>query len=341
VGGFCAGRVDEINCFYSKNPKKFPMNRLDRISAILIMLQTKKWITADEISKRFGVCKRTIYRDLKTLELAGIPLGAESGKGYFIVDGFKLPPVMFTPNEAGSLLLAGKLIEKMTDQSVGSGFMSALDKIKAILPDKEKEFLEKLDAGIEVFYNPVLTNEFTPNNILFDIQKALAGKNVISIDYHSLSKDELVQNRDIEPIVLCFYSMHWHLLAYCRLRSEYRDFRVDRITAVKPKNEIYQKRDIQNANQYFSTLRNEADIIEVKIRVDNNVVASVSTAKYYYGFISEMNFTDYTEMTFISSDLNYTASWLLTIPGLTEIVCPLELKEIFINLIKKLKNQFL
>jgi len=98
------------------------VNRFDRISAILILLQTKKWITAGEIAQRYGVSVRTVYRDIRTLEEAGIPLGAEAGRGYFIVDGFHLPPVMFTPDEAGSLLMAGKLMEKMADQSIGRGF---------------------------------------------------------------------------------------------------------------------------------------------------------------------------------------------------------------------------
>ncbi|NOU17299.1 MAG: YafY family transcriptional regulator [Bacteroidales bacterium] len=317
------------------------MNRFDRVSAILILLQTKKWVTANEISERFDVSKRTIYRDLQTLQEAGIPIGAEAGKGYFIVEGFHLPPVMFTPDEASSLILAGKLIEKMADQSIGKGYNSALEKIRAILPEKEKIYLEKLDKGIEVFYSSSLISPDLASNILSEIQRALANKQVITIDYHSLHKDETITNRDIEPIVLCFYSMHWHLIAYCRLRSEFRDFRVDRMKRVTLTNEIAPKREIQNARQFFSTLDEKADLREIVLKIDKKTSAHLSNSKYYYGFISETEFEDYNELYLISSDLDYTARWLLSLPEGLEIISPDELKTKFIDLIKSLKNRFL
>ena len=72
------------------------MNRLDRLTSILIQLQSKRLTTAREIAERFEVTTRTIYRDIQTLRLAGIPIGEEEGKGYFLVEGYRLPPVMFT-----------------------------------------------------------------------------------------------------------------------------------------------------------------------------------------------------------------------------------------------------
>ncbi|RPH31806.1 MAG: YafY family transcriptional regulator [Bacteroidales bacterium] len=317
------------------------MNRFDRVSAILIMLQTKKWVTANEISQRFEVSVRTIYRDIRTLQEAGIPIGAEAGKGYFIVDGFHLPPVMFTPDEAASLLLAGKLIEKMSDKSIGQGFKSALEKICAILPDKEKGYIDNLDKGIEVFYNSSLISSKIASNILSEIQRALANKFVINIEYQSLHKNENLTNRSVEPIVLCFYSMHWHLIAYCRLRNEFRDFRVDRIKRVTPSNEICPKREIQNASQYFSRLGENEDLKEIILRVDKKTAAHLSTSKYYYGFISETEYEDYYEMHLISSDLDYTARWLLTFTDGIEIISPQELRDKFIDLIKTLNNRFL
>jgi predicted DNA-binding transcriptional regulator YafY len=317
------------------------VNRFDRISAILILLQTKKWITAGEIAQRYGVSVRTVYRDIRTLEEAGIPLGAEAGRGYFIVDGFHLPPVMFTPDEAGSLLMAGKLMEKMADQSIGRGFRSALDKIRAVLPDPEKGFLEKLDRGIEVFYNPPFQGSNHPSNVLSHIQRALADRRVLRIDYQALSQSRSNTNREVEPIVLCFYSMHWHLIAYCRLRDEYRDFRGERITSMSRPDAHGPTRDIQTASQYFSTLEAKADLCEVVIRVDRQTAGYLSTSKYYYGFISEVEYNGYTEMYLVSSDIGYTARWLLAFAPGVEIVSPPELQKIFINQIEILKNRYL
>ena len=92
------------------------MNRIDRLTAILIHLQSQKIVKAEEIADRFEISVRTVYRDVKALMEAGVPIGSEAGTGYFIVDGYHLPPVMFTQDEAGSMLLAGKLVEKMADK---------------------------------------------------------------------------------------------------------------------------------------------------------------------------------------------------------------------------------
>ncbi|HNP97239.1 MAG TPA: HTH domain-containing protein, partial [Cyclobacteriaceae bacterium] len=100
------------------------MNRIDRLTAILIQLQTKRIVKAEEVADRFEISLRTVYRDIKALMEAGVPIGSEAGKGYFIVDGYHLPPVMFNQEEAGSMLLAGKLVEKMTDKSVRQAFES-------------------------------------------------------------------------------------------------------------------------------------------------------------------------------------------------------------------------
>src|SRR6186713_3638860 len=118
------------------------MNRIDRLTAILIHLQTKRVVKAEEIADRFGMSLRTVYRDVKALMEAGVPVGSEAGKGYFIVDGYHLPPVMFTQDEASAMLLAGKLVDKMADKSVRNAFESSLQKIKSVLNEAERDHME-------------------------------------------------------------------------------------------------------------------------------------------------------------------------------------------------------
>src|SRR5258708_9409721 len=118
------------------------MNRIDRLTAILIQLQSKKIVKAEEISNRFEISLRTVYRDVKALMEAGVPIGSEAGKGYFIVDGYHLPPVMFSQEEASALLVAGKLVEKMTDESMLKSFESSLIEIKSVLSEVGKDHLE-------------------------------------------------------------------------------------------------------------------------------------------------------------------------------------------------------
>src|SRR3978361_602462 len=126
------------------------MNRIDRISAILIQLQSRRVVKAGDIAERFNISLRTVYRDIKTLEEAGIPLIGEAGVGYSIMEGYRLPPVMFTREEATAFLTAEKFVEKLTDTSTAEHHKSAMYKIRSILKSAEKNLLEEIDHSIEV-----------------------------------------------------------------------------------------------------------------------------------------------------------------------------------------------
>src|SRR5215216_2516757 len=167
------------------------MNRIDRLTAILIHLQTKRVVKAEEISHRFEISLRTVYRDVRALMEAGVPIGSEAGKGYFIVDGYHLPPVMFTQEEGSALLFAGKLVEKMTDKSIRKEFESALLKIKAVLHVSEKDHLENLNAHIEVSRMPHEEQHAYPNHFLTTLQKAAVDKEVVRMEYATNYSDEI------------------------------------------------------------------------------------------------------------------------------------------------------
>jgi len=127
------------------------MNRLDRLTAILIQLQAKKVVKAQDIAERFAISLRTVYRDVRTLEEAGVPIIGEAGVGYSLMDGYRLPPVMFTTEEATAFLTAEKFIQKFTDASTVKNYTSAMYKIRSVLRTPEKDLLENMDGYIEVF----------------------------------------------------------------------------------------------------------------------------------------------------------------------------------------------
>src|ERR1700758_320956 len=124
------------------------MNHIDRIAALLIHLQSRRIAKAGDIADRFNISLPPVYRDIKTLEEAGIPIIGEAGVGYSIMDGYRLPPVMFTREEATAFLTAEKFVEKMTDTSTMEHHKSAMYKIRAILRSAEKDLLEDIDNSI-------------------------------------------------------------------------------------------------------------------------------------------------------------------------------------------------
>src|ERR1700728_2259110 len=141
------------------------MNRIDRVSAILIQLQSRRVVKASDIAERFNISLRTVYRDVRTLEEAGIPIIGEAGVGYSIMDGYRLPPVTFTKEEATAFLTAEKFVEKLTDASTVANHKSAMYKIRAILRTAEKNLLEEIDNSIAVLKNQVQLNVNNHNHI--------------------------------------------------------------------------------------------------------------------------------------------------------------------------------
>jgi len=198
--------------------------RLSRLAAILNQLQTKRLLTAPELAGKFSVSNRTIYRDIKALEQAGVPILTEEGRGYTLMEGYRIPPVMFTENQANALILAEQLVLKNKDASFVKDYSEAIEKIKAVLRHNVKDKANLLAERTQFDQN--INRERNSNN-LSDLQFALTNFYVTKIEY--ANEANKVTSRLIEPFALLSTQENWLLVAWCRLRSEFRYFRLDRI----------------------------------------------------------------------------------------------------------------
>jgi predicted DNA-binding transcriptional regulator YafY len=319
------------------------MNRIDRLTAILIQLQGKKIVKAAEIADRFNISLRTVYRDVKALQEAGVPIGAEAGTGYYIVEGYHLPPVMFSKEEAAALLTGEKLMEQFSDHSNRKQFSLAMEKIRSVLRGTEKDYLESLDENIAVLrYQPVnLEAEQFPNRFLSDIQQALGMNQVISMEYFSL-QEEVATRREVEPVGIFHMSANWHLIAFCRLRQGYRDFRIDRIRKLNVLSTHYKKDKHLSLQDYLEQQRQRSSDAThlIKITIDNDVMRYVREQKYYYGLMDEKVTGDKTELTFLHSYLGNFARWLIMLGNRVEVIQPLELKTAVGKLITELQEHY-
>lgn len=226
------------------------MNRLTRITAILVQLQSKKIVTAKEIAEHFEISLRTVYRDIKTLQDAGVPIGSENGVGYFIVDGYHLPPISLTEEEANSLITSETFIKKQGDKSLSKNFNSLLIKIKGTLKDFQKEKVELLSSRTINFHKVDLIE----SNWLSDIQNAISSKTQIFITYNSLYKEEQTK-RQIEPQAIYYTNNVWIAIAFCHLRDELREFRLDRITHLNNTLIPFEKLNHFNLQEYFESFQ--------------------------------------------------------------------------------------
>jgi predicted DNA-binding transcriptional regulator YafY len=210
-------------------------SRLSRLTAILTLLLSKKLLTATEISKKFGISVRTVYRDIRALEAAGVPIVTEEGKGYSLVDGYKLPPIMFTETEAYALITSEQIILRNKDSSLKKGFSDAIAKIKAVMQQSRQENVELLTERMYIGKN--FDNEETSASLL-SLQMALTHHQVVKIAY--LTPDGTATTREIEPYAIYQgQEEDWTLVAYCRLRKDFRSFRLDRMQQVDVQKEVF------------------------------------------------------------------------------------------------------
>lgn len=198
--------------------------RLSRLTAILLQLQTKRLLTATELAKRFSVSVRTIYRDIKALEQAGVPVLTEDGKGYTLMEGYKIPPVMFTEAQANALILAEQLVLMNKDASFIKDYTEAIEKVKAVLKHNVKDKANLLAERTRFSQN--INRERNSSN-LSDLQFALTNFHLVEIEYTNEASRNTT--RLIEPFALLSTQENWLMVAWCRLSNEFRFFRLDRI----------------------------------------------------------------------------------------------------------------
>jgi predicted DNA-binding transcriptional regulator YafY len=310
------------------------LNRFDRIIAILIHLQSGRVIKAQELANRFKVSLRTVYRDIRSLEACGVPICGEAGVGYSLTEGYRLPPVMFTREEAGSFVAAEKLMQKFSDKTLGEYYASAMYKVKSVLRSNLKDQVAVLETKIWINSPQELFNEHTPDalNVLLD---SIAQKKQVALRYQAPYSNE-ISDRLIEPIGLFNENNYWYVKAYCLLRAEYRHFRADRMLQIKQTALSFTKEHstIANVREAAASLPKT----KVVFRVDRQTARFLTSGRKYYGFESEKIIGDQVEMTFMTSDIHDSLPrWFLMFGDCAEIIEPESFRERVSELLEKTK----
>lgn len=300
------------------------MNRLDRLVATVLLLQSKRLIRAEDIAERFAISVRTVYRDIQALCEAGVPIAGEAGVGYSLIAGYSLPPVMFTDDEASALLIGGEFVRQMTDEHLYKHVESALMKIRAVLPNDKKDYLERLQHSLAIFTRPQAYQSEVADDVMRAIQQAIVHQTVLSVQYET--RTGVVSTRDIEPLNLIYYGSNWHLIAYCRLRKEIRDFRADRIHRILPRSERFTEPEGYTLMGYLQQQYQLQHPVQVVVRFHESVAQGLSQ-KYYYGFIEEESTPEGVVMTFIVPSIEWIGRWLLGFGTAVCVLAPAALQE--------------
>lgn len=300
------------------------MNRTDRLVSMVMLLQSRRVITAAQLAEHFEITERTVYRDLAALGEGGVPILGEPGVGYSLMSGYTLPPVMFSPEEAFAFVTGGLLVERMTDASMRDAIRSAMGKVTAVLPSGLQGRVDRLRKTTVIGTRPP-TKGSVP---LTTVQRAMAEGRVLRLNYLGAARGEPTE-RLVEPRGLVFYMDHWHLIAWCRLREDMRDFRVDRIVRCETLPEPIPPCPEFNLNEHLARCivpeRSEFAVIEIPDYLLEGVRRfwgpTIVKEEPLPGRRARVRFA------FRAEGIPYVSRWLLSLGTDAEIVSPEVLRE--------------
>jgi predicted DNA-binding transcriptional regulator YafY len=281
---------------------------------ILLEFQARGDLRAEDLAATFEVSVRTIYRDVEALCETGVPVVATPGKGYRLLDGYFLPPVSFTADEAALLLLGGELVRDRVDPELRKAAEEALRKLASVLPAEGREGVEQRRQGLA--FGRMGTRPDDERLML--ARRALEERRVVRLLYHAFRRGE-PEPRDVEPTRLVFLRDTWYLAGYCRLRQGPRIFRLDRIDRFDVLDEQFVP-----AARHAASPTHERDLTAypvARVRFDDAAVRWVREQQPYV-FLREEAGTGGPEFVYAVRDEQELVGWLLSWGRAVEVLEP-------------------
>jgi len=305
------------------------LNKTERLFALVLLLQTRPNLSSLDLAKHFHVSRRTIFRDLRALAESGVPLTYADGGGYEILEGYQLPPLMFSAREAATLLMGTEFAKLQSDPSLREDADSVGLKIRAVLPEQIRTYIDRLQESTVIAPYTQL-QDLPPaeeeEGHWYELSEAVANRQTIFMRYWVQSREELTA-RKADPLGLVYYSDHWNLIAHDHLRGEIRNFRLDQIVSMKRLDDRFEPPASFNLRDHLRSRGDSADNVAVRIRVTERVhrwarrslPADIDSEEILDGGDAEISFQ--------FGNMDYLARWILRYGTDAEVLEPTALRE--------------
>jgi predicted DNA-binding transcriptional regulator YafY len=300
-------------------------NVATRLISIILMLQRRGTIKASELAEELGVSERTIHRYMGMLDELGIPIYSERGPygGFSLIRGYRLPPLIFTPEEATALYLGAELVKDIWGASYFDAAVAATAKLDNVLPDTLLQEVKQAQRGLLV--TGWLRRDYGPwAPILDDLRRAVARRRQLQMVYQSFHRQ--VSERTVDPYALALQWGNWYMVGHCYLRDELRTFRVDRIEKVEPTDVTFEVPAGFSAREHLLRMAQErpATYYRVAVRFDPEVAHIVRERREEWQDLTEHGDGSVT-LAFDASDLAWPSRWVLTYQDKATVLGPPEL----------------
>ena len=265
------------------------MNRTDRLLGVLLELQRNKRVRAEDLAALFETSKRTIYRDIQALCETGVPIIAQAGHGYSLVEGYFLPPLSFSVAEATMLMLGSAFAAQSFDAQYREAAHSANRKIEAVLSTAQRDEVKYLQESIALVA-PETVGQGMTKGFLAQLRRAIMEHRTVQFHYHTRypqSGSQPRNTRAADPYGLVHYNGAWYLIGFCHLRQARRNFRLDRMTDVQ----LLEKTFKRPTNFTMEPPKDRSRGFQVQVLFDAEVTPWVKEARGF--FVTEMKDTPY------------------------------------------------
>ncbi|WP_340082831.1 YafY family protein [Terribacillus sp. FSL K6-0262] len=258
------------------------MNKTDRLLAIVLELQRKEVVRAEDLATLFETSVRTIYRDIQALSEAGVPIIGAPGTGYSLMEGYFVPPISFTVPEAVSLLIGTDFIEQRFDDDYRVRAQAARCKIEAVLTESVRNETSRVRKAVRLLISDKQVAPSKEKEYLEKIRQAILDERKISFHYAKRLADSEGNRhsvRTVAPYGLVLVQGSWMLVARCYLRQEIRHFRLSRMTELIDLEERFELPSNFNLGEY--TLLDDR-CLQVRLRFNHDIADKVKESNYHY-----------------------------------------------------------
>ncbi|MCC3374261.1 YafY family protein [Cohnella sp. REN36] len=258
------------------------MNKTDRMLAIVLELQRKEVVRAEDLAALFETSVRTIYRDMQALSEAGVPILGAPGTGYSLMEGYFLPPISFTVEEAVTLLIGTDFIEQRFDDHYQVRAQAARGKIEAILPERVRQEASRVRQAMRLLTPMKQAAPSHEREYLEKIRQAILDGRKIGFQYAKKLADAEGKRhsvRTVDPYGLVFTQGAWMLVARCDLRQDIRHFRLSRMAELADLEDRFDMPADFNLRDYKPS---DDRHLRVRLLFNLDIADRVKDANYYY-----------------------------------------------------------
>ena len=301
-------------------------NAASRLITLIMLLQNRTNQKAGELAKKLGVSVRTLHRYLAMLDEMGIPICSERGPygGFSLMRGYKIPPLMFTPEEAVAIYLGVSLVEEIWGRLYRDASRGVLAKLDNLLPNEQRSEVNWAGRSLVTMgLHHASLDSRVP--ILEKLRLAIRESRQVDMLYQSVSSQE-ASRRIVEPYALALRWGWWYVVGHCHRRREVRTFRVDRIEEIDLLGEIFEPPKDFDARSFLAKDFQGSPQVQAKIRFRAQHARLARLNRPYWDFLDDQ--PDGSVIAGLSApDMNWAVSSVLAYGPIVEVLEPLELRD--------------